>query len=226
MQYAHYGKADAEQYDEVRQREDAWNIEHRYVAQLLHEHPKVPHLLDAPVGTGRFFSLYPKKALQVTGVDLSVAMLEQARQRLPIQQADAPQIELIQADLLDLSGLPPAQLVISWRFLHLLDPELLTPALRSLTGCLTADGLLVVQAYHPRSNWRRFSGRLLRFFSTHLTGRRATPTTAAWAHIRSFLHSQSKLHASFVASGLQIRSQTRLFASWDFDCWAYSLERA
>lgn len=221
-----YGRAEAEAYETDRRLEAAWVVENDHVDAFLRSLPRVRHLLDAPIGTGRFLPLYAGRVDRVTGIDLSEEMIDEARKKLAYQPESTLILTLRQGDLLAPAGVEPAQVVISWRFFHLIPAELLTQALQALSASLSSDGLLLVQAYHPRQAWRRWIGRGGRFLSTHATGRRATPITAAWAHIPSHLHTQTTFLTSVQGSRLRIREQKCLSSTWDIDCWAYTLERA
>src|SRR5262249_7159871 len=50
-----------------------------WVARLMRLVPPGGAILDAPCGTGRYFSLMADAGMQVTGVDQSAGMLAQAR---------------------------------------------------------------------------------------------------------------------------------------------------
>jgi len=66
-------------YEEKRAGKTKWLLENEGVEKLL---PKNIHtVLDVPVGTGRFASLYKDRGLLVTGVDTSPDMLAEARKK-------------------------------------------------------------------------------------------------------------------------------------------------
>ena len=52
-----------------------------WVARLLHACPAAAKILDAPCGTGRYFSMVAAAGHRVIGADQSAAMLTQARAR-------------------------------------------------------------------------------------------------------------------------------------------------
>lgn len=60
-----------------------WQLEHRAVARLLGNLPAAASVLDAPVGTARFHELFRDLNLKPYGLDVSLAMLEQAARSMP-----------------------------------------------------------------------------------------------------------------------------------------------
>lgn len=63
-------------YDAKREGSNKWKMEDVGVRELLP--PDVESVLDVPVGTGRFASLYSERGLTVTGLDTSPDMLREA----------------------------------------------------------------------------------------------------------------------------------------------------
>lgn len=75
----------ATQYEAKRQGKTKWLLEDEGVRNLLSykisDHPiqyNINTVLDVPIGTGRFHSLYAERNLTVTGVDTSPDMLKEA----------------------------------------------------------------------------------------------------------------------------------------------------
>jgi len=66
-------------YDEARDREAKWRREHDAVTEFLQG--AAGTVLDIPVGTGRFLSLYRELGLEAVGFDVSDEMLSLARQK-------------------------------------------------------------------------------------------------------------------------------------------------
>lgn len=71
----------ARHYDRDRTDDRKWHNEQAAMNALLSLIPEGASLIDIPVGTGRFFDLYKKYSLRVTGMDISADMREQARQK-------------------------------------------------------------------------------------------------------------------------------------------------
>ena len=70
----------AEEYEKIRSGNIIWKRETETVQDLLIEGaPK--NVLDVPVGTGRFFSIYDKLGIDCVGVDISKDMLVEARRK-------------------------------------------------------------------------------------------------------------------------------------------------
>ena len=76
---AQYRGREAAEYDGRRARRAIFQWEQGVVARLLEPEPPGSHVLDIPVGTGRFIPTYVGLGLEVTGFDSSADMLEQAR---------------------------------------------------------------------------------------------------------------------------------------------------
>lgn len=118
-----YQGAGATQYEAHRKGQAKWAWENRVVADILARiGGEVASVIDAPVGTGRFLSLYRVPA---TGYDVSADMLAVAREL----HADA---RLERLDLLRDAIPERADLVVCVRFLNLVD----TPAAALVLGKL------------------------------------------------------------------------------------------
>ena len=115
-------------------------------------------ILDAGVGTGRNMAFYPAGA-QVTGVDLSSAMLSRAaarRERLGVK------VELLERDICD-TGLPDGHFdAAAATFLFcVLDDSLQLPALKELARIVKPGGEIRILEYeYSRRPWKRFVMRL------------------------------------------------------------------
>src|SRR5690606_23137039 len=108
---------------------------------------KVESILDVPIGTGRFLEYYGTS--NVAGLDLSKAMLAEASSRA--QALHLPDIDLREGNVTDLPfGDATFDLVVCWRLLHLLPPNMLNLALSEMTR--VCCGVLCVQAYE-RAAW-------------------------------------------------------------------------
>ncbi|HEY1361637.1 MAG TPA: class I SAM-dependent methyltransferase [Xanthobacteraceae bacterium] len=110
-------------------------------------------LLDAGVGTGRNFAFYPP-AVQVTGIDISPAMLGRAARRRATTKA---QVELCQMDVtcLAFSDRCFDAAVAAFLFCTLPD-ELQVSALRELGRVVKPGGTIRLLEYtRPRRGFRR-----------------------------------------------------------------------
>jgi ubiquinone/menaquinone biosynthesis C-methylase UbiE len=77
-----YGSEQASQYDKDRRNRDSWQNEQQAVECILKKpdvRSEVETILDAPVGTGRFFDAYESMSVDALGIDVSEDMLEQAK---------------------------------------------------------------------------------------------------------------------------------------------------
>ncbi len=85
-------------------RSDEWNHNNHYHEFLLRQLPAhCDSALEVGCGTGAFARLLAARADRVLALDLSPEMLRLARER----SAAFPQIEYVQADVMDLSACPP-----------------------------------------------------------------------------------------------------------------------
>ncbi len=86
MERKKYDKSAAIKYEHKRKNahkkttKTTWEFEHNVVYKILHKYCPLM-IMDAPVGTGRFFDIYKKLGCKVTGIDISKDMLEQARRK-------------------------------------------------------------------------------------------------------------------------------------------------
>ena len=74
----YYGSA-ARNYDKARINDGTWTAENALIEKLVTEGP----VLDVPFGTGRYVPIYEKKGLKYLGIDISVDMLKQAKNKYP-----------------------------------------------------------------------------------------------------------------------------------------------
>lgn len=69
-------------YDAKRASSDKWKIEQAIIEDMLADLPEGATILDAPVGTGRFFDFYERKNFIVRGIDISADMLREAAKKV------------------------------------------------------------------------------------------------------------------------------------------------
>ena len=115
-------------------------------------------LLDAGVGTGRNCAYYPPCA-EVSGIDISPAMLERAHHRCPtLAQAG----RLYQMDVTDLKFPTGSFDAAVATFLFCVLPnDLQVPALRELGRVVRPDGLIRLLEYvRPQGTLRRIISRI------------------------------------------------------------------
>ena len=162
-------------------------------------------VIDVGCGTGNLLAGYAELGATCTGVDLSPAMLDVARSRLP--EADLRVVDATDLPFADASQ----DLVLASLFLHELDPDTRSAALAEMTRVADPDGRVVVVDYHAGS--LRWQGRGWRAFST-VTERLAGRTHyGAW---RTYL-AEGGL-PTMVPSTLAIE-QTKLVAGGNLAIW-------
>ena len=136
-----YQGAGAKQYEAHRKGQAKWQWENRVVADILARiGGEVASVIDAPVGTGRFLSLYRVPAI---GYDVSSDMLNVAREK----HAEA---RLVKLDLLRDAIPARADLVVSVRFLNLVDTQAAMLVLGKLLDASDKYALFTVRTGDPQ----------------------------------------------------------------------------
>ena len=105
----------AEGYTARRAAGKAWALEHAVLERMLGDLPPGLRVLDAPFGAGRFIGLYHARNMQVTGLDISQAMLDVAVREWG-SQLDGCRLDAGAADALPYVD-DSFDLVVSFRFL-------------------------------------------------------------------------------------------------------------
>lgn len=162
-----YRNSKARTYDAIRKKQERWHLENKYVETMLTTlHPR--SVLDVPVGTGRFFSLYRKLGVErVAGVDSSDEMLALAAKKLKgetvLRQASGAQVYTLggkmewlleQRDARDLSEFKKFDAAVCVRFLDLIDEKAMRAVVREL--CRLCDAVIFTirfgEKYVPKAN--------------------------------------------------------------------------
>ena len=110
-------------------------------------------VLELGCGTGRILIPVAQAGVAITGLDLSVPMLDIARRKVAALDADTQdRIELVEGDMRRFSlGRRFELAMIPFRaFLHLLTPEDERLALECIREHLTDGGLLILNIFDPR----------------------------------------------------------------------------
>lgn len=126
-----------------------WSQEQRVLTSILDRYFKdrVVSLLDFACGTGRIASFLENRVETSTGVDVSGAMLDEARKKLR-------RTALIQADLTKnniLNG-QTFNLITAFRFFLNAEPELRLEAMQTLVSLLARDGYVVFNNHNNRTS--------------------------------------------------------------------------
>ena len=134
------------------------------------------NILDVGCGTGAHLELYQRYKCNLYGLDLSLSMLNVARERLG---------DTAQLDLGDATDMPyedeKFDLVISMLSLHEMSPETRSAVLNEIKRVLKKDGCILLIDFHP-GPYQRLQGwvsKLIIFFSELAAGRE---------HFRNYRH--------------------------------------
>jgi ubiquinone/menaquinone biosynthesis C-methylase UbiE len=106
-------------------------------------------LLDVGCGTGRFLEAMPTAGYELTGIDISAGMLEEARERgLDVVEGSSGDMPF-EDDTFDL--------VVTFAVLHhLIDPELVRATLREIVRVTRPGGTAVVWDHNPNNPYWKF----------------------------------------------------------------------
>jgi ubiquinone/menaquinone biosynthesis C-methylase UbiE len=214
-----YFGATAKQY-ESRRLDRKWIAEQQTVEELVRDVPDGSKVLDAPVGTGRLIPLLGSRSLVYCGLDVSVDMLAEARERA--EECDA-HVELRRGDLRSIP-FPGGSfdLVICLRFLNWVDSEGVRDVVRELSRVSRRKLLVGVRYLTPTNQLRTHGGDVLRRFASSV----GLPSlrTRRWGII---LHKKGELETIFAGAGLNIVEERLIERRWDCtDYVFYSLEKA
>lgn len=106
-------------------------------------------LLDVGCGTGRFLASMPTAGYELTGIDISAGMLEEARERgLNVVEGSSGDMPF-EDDSFDI--------VVTFAVLHhLIDPELVRATLREIVRVTKPGGTAVVWDHNPNNPYWKF----------------------------------------------------------------------
>ncbi len=157
--HSHLGPEVADRYDRdlwdpSTARGLEWVLEQRILTQMLAGRPPARRAIDFACGTGRVLEYLAERTPEVIGVDISAAMLDVARRRVPAAR-------LVEGDVTVDPGLltETADVVTAFRFLLNAEPALRSAALDWMRDRLAPGGALIVNFHlNPRS----LRGRYLR----------------------------------------------------------------
>lgn len=131
--------------------------EERAMLSLMPEQLRGRHVLDAGCGSGRYLlHALRRGASRVTGVDLSPAMLERAREAMGEYTGDAP-VDLRQGDLVAMP-VPGSMADLTLCGLTIGHLEALAPALAELRRATKPGGRILCSDVHPIGHalgWQR-----------------------------------------------------------------------
>lgn len=108
-------------------------------------------VIDIGCGIGRMSQALGELYGRVIGVDISTALIEEARRK---NTAEHISFELLDDGRLPLATLPPADIVFSYEVLYLLPPEILLNYFRDSFTALKPGGSLVFQLNLTPMTWK------------------------------------------------------------------------
>lgn len=204
--YTKYGDEVAESYEQSRVTERHWEQEDAFVGRYVRSR-RIETVLDAPVGTGRFFPHYTCVRC-VAGVDISEAMLMKARQKA-LRQPPGAAYCLVRGDIFSLPFEDRTfDVAIVFRLLHLMPESSLDAAVREI--CRVVGREAVVQTYVPAKGMSRRADRMwISRLGRHAAralrsagNARPPAPQKPWSHIQAYYHEQAAVDAKFAAYGL------------------------
>jgi ubiquinone/menaquinone biosynthesis C-methylase UbiE len=157
-----YIDSNARDYDAKRIGVKKWQVEERIVKEILGRFPKGTHILDVPVGTGRFIPFYKDFDFKVTGMDVSNDMLEESQKKVVAENFE---VDLKQGSIFEID-FPEGHfnIVLCIRFLNWVDFENLSVAIKEIVR-VASDSLIVgVRHLAPMSDLEVYTPRgMMRF---------------------------------------------------------------
>jgi ubiquinone/menaquinone biosynthesis C-methylase UbiE len=220
IEYDGYYKYDAHvasNYNLDRQNEEHWIKENNFVLQYFKKN-RVEHLLDLPVGTGRFFEFY-ENINKITGIDISDAMLTEAEKKLQ-SLAYAEKIRLEKGDVFNLKYRDASfDTIIVFRLFHLIPEDKLDDAIKEL--CRVGKRDVIVQSYEllKLSFLERVKNKLKRAFKKILNlktskGTKNETKEKPWSHISAYFYKEGLISSYFFKNGYSI-SQREILCSYE-----------
>ncbi|HKQ03913.1 MAG TPA: class I SAM-dependent methyltransferase [Blastocatellia bacterium] len=210
--YYKYDANIARDYDTSREKEVHWWREDQFIEAYFNKR-QINSLLDLPVGTGRFFIHY-HNVRNLVGVDISKAMLEEAREKLVFLSSETS-VRLECGDVFSLRFTDNEfEVTLVCRLFHLIPQHMVAKAIREL--CRVTKGEIIVQTYTLTkaariSLWRsRLKNKAFRSLHKIFPGlfyKKATESNAPlkpWSHIQAFYHQQSFLDSLFNNCGFYV----------------------
>ena len=149
-------EASATAYDEVicqHENDPVWPAEQELLRGLIRRYvpkPAEARTLDFACGSGRILKVLQPVVGELVGLDISAAMLERARVRVP-------GVSLVQADIVANPEAVPGEfdIVTAFRFLLLAEPTLREACLRVLASHVRADrGVLILNSHGNPMSFR------------------------------------------------------------------------
>lgn len=108
-------------------------------------------VLELATGTGRVLVPLAMQGIEITGLDLSGAMLARAAEKLHAQGIDHERVQLVEADMTNFElGRQFALAIVPFRsFQHVTEPAAQRAALRCIHRHLKPGGFLVIDMFDP-----------------------------------------------------------------------------
>jgi ubiquinone/menaquinone biosynthesis C-methylase UbiE len=137
----------ARDYDKERVGEKKWLAEEKIVKRFLAQLPEGSSVLDIPVGTGRFISLYKQFNFRATGIDVSRNMLDESKEKLI---AHSFKMDLNQGSIFKI-GFPEGyfDIVLCVRFLNWIDYSNLNFAIKEISRVSHRNLIVGVRHFTP-----------------------------------------------------------------------------
>ncbi len=176
----YYGD-EAKNYEKNRRKRKVWKEENDFVENCVKK-IKPDTILDIPVGTGRFLSFYEEQGIGVVGVDVSDAMLMQAKQkdtRAILKKGDAFNLQF-QDEVFEC--------IVCIRFLHRIKPKDLHRLFEEFARVVRCCIILNIRFYYDKK------------YETHVNPKNGYET---------YRHSETDFHHIRNDFGFRIQEQKR-----------------
>ena len=190
----------AASYDDDRKLEEMWELEQLFVRAYVSRIPEMARLLDVPEGTGRFLEFYESRHLNVTGIDISEAMLAEAK----VKEA-SKNVEFIASSAHEIcSDDNEFEYSISWRFLHLLEIDDILKFLLELARVTEREICLQAYARDLKASIRKRISKILFWQQNKEVVRKENQAIDARKYIKAHNYRERALVKVFRSANLKL----------------------
>jgi ubiquinone/menaquinone biosynthesis C-methylase UbiE len=158
------------------------NVEHKAVEKLLQDIPK-GKALDVACGTGRYCKFLKKIGYEVTGIDISIDMLNKAK-------ANVPNVNFVR-DNFEKMKFPDSSFDLSLSALALTHSKKLDNVIKEIARVTKKGGFIILSDIHP---WATLLGGQAYFYDTN----------GNYSFVKNYIHWHSSYLKSFRGNGLKV----------------------
>ncbi|CBH23628.1 hypothetical protein SRM_00707 [Salinibacter ruber M8] len=213
-----YVGEEAEEYESRRVKTEKWKKEQEIIEKLvrhIHNNEQIEDVLDVPVGTGRFFTLYKELGLNVLGWDVSSDMLSIAKGKL--KQCDTISVEKKNI-LKDLEHDVSSNLIVCTRFANWLTQRQVRLLVKNFAKVQAEHVIMDVRVYkqHNFKNYfkRKFYKKASNLKSSNIKefirSIMSTMYKVLGSQTQTKIHSENFILRTFYNNGYDLKATKRV----------------